>query len=545
MASVARQLYRGWKRTFAFFVPLLLAVIPLMIPTKEAQCAYVVLLMSLFWMTEIIPLAVTAFMPLVFFPLFDILRGNAMGKAYFGETVSMFLGSLIAATAVEYSNLHNRIALRSLLLVGVTPKRLLAGIMAVTALLSMFISNAATAVLMVPIIEGILHQLRVEQPKSHSSKPNFDEADNTNIEMKRTSLISILLDELGELNNASSIQKDAGSRGSVTISAESLEQKAMLRRALYLGVCYAANIGGTGSLTGSPPNLVLKAFIDLHYPRYKNLTFTTWIFFGTPTVVINIALGWLFISFTYMKYITTDPDEAQQVWSSVRAKYAQLGSMSFHEGSVAFLFSTLLILWLFREPGFVAGWGALVPKSVKDSVPAFAIVLAMFLLPQDPSKWATSPALLDWKVIHEKTPWSVVFLIGGSIALSDGVQESGLSKWIGYQLDWLQNIPPGPVVLLVSITAMALTEVTSNTATCSVLLPIAKKVRVHPVLVELPVAFGSSYAFMLPVATAPNAIIIDGSGMTTGEMVSLINFYLLRKFVCTPERRTKSIHPSL
>ncbi|XP_022252285.1 solute carrier family 13 member 5-like [Limulus polyphemus] len=469
--STLKKIFRIRKTLFAFLIPLLLIPIPAKIGTPEAKCAYVLLLMACFWLMEIMPLAVTALIPVVFLPLFGILSTDETCKIYMKEINMIFLGSLIAATAVEHCNLHNRLALRILLLVGTSPRWLMLGFM-------------LTTVLLVSVI------------------PMEKMTD------RKLSMASVTTDP---------IEQDSRSK----------EEK-NLRKALFMGVCYSANIGGTGTLTGTTPNLILKGQIDDDFKDYSKLTFASWMLFNIPGTILCVILAWAWLQILFMRQCGKDKKNSNDsVKTIIEKNYKDLGSITFHEAAVLVLFIILLILWFCRDPGFMPGWGVALSGEenktfLKDAIPAIAIVLLLFVIPARPMEPETSPPLLEWKIAQQNVSWGVILLLGGGFALAEGTTRSGLSFWLGDQLAVLQALSAEVVVLIVCLIALTLTEVASNTATATIMMPVlsnlAEAVGIHPIKIMMPVAMCCSYAFILPVATAPNAIVFEAAPLTQTEM---------------------------
>ncbi|XP_051491666.1 Na(+)/citrate cotransporter isoform X4 [Apus apus] len=446
-----RPLLRYRSFGILFLTPLLLLPLPVAVPTREAKCAYIIIIMAVYWCTEVIPLAVTSLMPVVFFPLLGVQSSKSVCLQYLNDTNMLFVGGLIVAISVEQWNLHKRIALRVLLIVGVKPALLMLGFMIVTAFLSMWISNTATTAMMVPIVQAVLDQM------------DNTEYDVTMMEQAPGQTNTVI--ELEEKNTSDPTSVHVISNGQVPDDPRASEEKNLRKRickGMTLCVCYAASIGGTATLTGTGPNMVLK------------------------------------------------------------------GQMNQH-------------------PGFVKGWAArLFPegeKYITDSAPAVFIALLLFILPankpkfigwnpsmsdpeqteEDIKKPFLSAPLLDWNVVQRKMPWSIVLLLGGGFALADASANSGLSAWLGHQMTPLGSIPPWAIATVLSLIIAVFTECTSNVATATLFLPVfssmAASVKIHPLYVMLPGTLSASFAFMLPVATPPNAIVFSYGHIRVLDMV--------------------------
>ncbi|NXX93389.1 S13A5 protein, partial [Centropus bengalensis] len=511
---------------------------------QEARCAYVIIVMAVYWCTEVIPLAITSLIPVVFFPLLGVRSSKSVCLQYLNDTSMLFVGGLVVAISVEQWNLHKRIALKVLLFLGVKPGLLMLGFMVVTAFLSMWISNTATTAMMVPIVQAVLEQME------------STECDVTM--MVQTGQINSTV-ELEEKNAPDPNSTHVVSNGQVPDDPSSSQEKAMRAR-IYKGmtlcVCYAASIGGTATLTGTGPNVVLKGQMNQLYPNNNDIVnFASWFGFAFPNMILMLVLAWLWLQCLFMGVnlrkswgcgIERSAKE-KAAYSVLKAEMKKLGPISYAESNVLLLFILLVLLWFSRHPGFVKGWATvLFPKGEKfitDSAPAIFISLLLFILPakkprlqdwklsasnsevsrEDLKKPFLSPPLLEWNVVQRKMPWTIVLLLGGGFALADGSASSGLSAWLGQQMTPLGSIPPWAIATVLSFVTAVFTECTSNVATATLFLPVfssmAETVRINPLYVMLAATLSSSFAFMLPVATPPNAIVFSYGHIRVLDMV--------------------------
>ncbi len=434
----------------------------------------ITLLMAIWWLTDIIPLSVTALLPVVLFPLFGIMNGKAVSSTYFNYVIFLFIGGFLVALAMEKWNLHKRIALRILLITGTSSLRLLFGFMFATAFLSMWISNTATVMMMLPIVLSIISNLEEYVDK-----------------------------------------KDI-SRFSVGI---------------LLGVAYGASIGGIATLVGTPPNPIFVQVLDIMFPKAPEISFSDWFLFAFPISVIMFLFTWLFLYFRFK------PTASWKLLNKVSFKqqYEELGKAGFEEKVVLVDFIALAVLWLTRSGltygnTVIPGWGSLFnnPKYINDGTVAIALALILFLIP---SKNKKGKQILDGKIIT-KLPWGILLLFGGGFALASGFKESGLSSWFGEQMTVFAGQPDLLIIITVAIGMAFLTEVTSNTATTQLILPIlaglSVSLHVNPLLLMLPATISASMAFMLPVATPPNAIVFGAERFSIGTMAKtgiIINIF--------------------
>ncbi|XP_067032604.1 Na(+)/citrate cotransporter-like isoform X1 [Acropora muricata] len=572
--SVVKVLFKWRKYFILFFTPILFMPLLIAVPSSEARCAYCILVMAVYWVTEVVDLAVTALLPLVLFPLFGVLGSKQVSTPYFKDTNVLFLGGLIVAAAIEKWNLHKRIALGVLLFIGAQPRCLMLGIMLTTAFLSMWISNTATTAMMVPIVEAVLAEIRTESVSNRPGKNTNENRDSQVVELEEVvphngsatfefdnmngsqenddekQLASIRDTEITRY--ASMDQVDAKISHSKDVSLPSVnltrneedpieESHKKLCKAMMLSVAYAANIGGTATLTGTAPNLVFSGQVSSLFPNGPGFSFATWFGYAFPEMVILLIIAWLWLQLLFLKFDclccrrcvtrTEKRKPSNAIRKVLRQQYKLLGPMSFAEKAVLGHFILLALMWLFREPKFITGWAIIFQKGfVRDATVAMIIAFSLFVFPSqrpriyspDGSAFKPPPSLLEFKEMSKRFPWNIIILLGSGFALAEACKVSGLSKWLGTQLAHLNTIPPYAIVIIVCVMITAFTEVTSNTATATIFLPIlaslAEELKVHPWYIMLPAAISCSFAFMLPVATPPNAIVFSGGHLKVKDM---------------------------
>nr|XP_061801324.1 Na(+)/citrate cotransporter-like [Nerophis lumbriciformis] len=515
-----------WRLKSVFILssgPLLL--LPLALSTKEAACAYVILLMALFWCTEVLPLAVTALLPTVLFPVLGIMRSKDVCMQYLRDSNMLFVGGLMVAVAVEHWRLHKRIALKVLLTVGVRPASLMLGFMAVTAFLSMWISNTATAAMMVPIAHAVLEQLHPrERPDASVREPDAPAT---------TAHCALEVEENNDEDDADG-------------------ERRRLSKGLLLSVCYAASIGGIATLTGTGPNLVLLGQMNQLFPQSGGVVNSaSWFAFAFPTMMSMLTMAWLLLRRVFVgTRSATAPErgsgreaEERAARAVIAEEHRRLGGMTYGETSVTALFLLMVALWFTREPRFVHGWASRTfnarAEYVTDATVSLMVALLLFVLPSRPPKYlcywkehsnpegeasgGPAPPLLTWKVAQAKIPWNIVLLLGGGFALAKGSEESGLSRWLGSQMTPLDSIPPWAITVVLCLLTAIFTECASNVATATLLLPVlasmSQSISVNPLYVMIPCTLSASFAFMLPVATPPNAIVFSSGFLKVADMV--------------------------
>ena len=426
----------------------------------------VAVLMALWWITEIVPLAVTSLLPFILFPVLGVMNGKLVASNYFNDIIFLFLGGFLFALAMQKWNLHRRIALKLLMLVGNSPAKIMLGFMLATSFLSMWISNTATTMLMIPILMSIIVKLE-------------------------------------EVNKNKSIH--------------------LFSTGLLLAVAYSASIGGVSTLVGTPPNLSFARIFAIYFPEAPEISFALWFFYAFPIVVVLLSITY---GYLYLVFIRRNSKNWSTInTSDIETEYKNLGPWVAEQKIIAFLFILLAILWFTRADlnfGFfsVKGWSNLFanPKYLNDGTVAITIAVLLFLLP---SKNGHGKFIMDWKTA-EKIPWDIILLFGGGFALASGFKESGLSYWFGDQLIWLKGVHPIIIVLSVSLLITFLTELTSNVATVETFLPVlaglAMSLELNPLLFMLPATISASLAFMMPAATPPNAIIFGTKRIKVLEM---------------------------
>ena len=422
-------------------------------------------LMAVWWISETIPLAVTALVPLVLFPALGILDGKAVSETYINHIIFVFIGGFMMALAMERWNLHRRIALKLLVLIGVSPGRILLGFMLATAFLSMWISNTATTMMMIPIV------------------------------------ISVVVSLEENLTNRNFTKYSTG---------------------LFLAIAYSASVGGMSTLVGSPTNLVCPRILTLLHPEAPDISFAGWLLFALPLSLIMLAAVFLVIYFLFR------PRRKWEGMDKAHFKnaYRELGRASQEERVVLILFILLALLWITRagitvNEFVIPGWAQIfqVPDYINDGTVAIFISIILFIIP---SRKGNGERIMDWKTA-QKLPWNIVLLFGGGFALALGFQSSGLALWFGEQLLWTREVHPYLILLAVATLMSFLTELTSNVASTQMLLPVFASLAIssgnNPLLLMIPVTLASSLAFMLPTATPPNAIIFGTNRIRVATMV--------------------------
>lgn len=436
---------------------------------STTRMAAVAALMGAWWLTDAIPLSVTALLPLVLFPVLGIMPGKKTAPLYVNSTIFLFIGGFLIALAMEKWNLHRRIALKIILWLGRSRRALVLGFMTATAFLSMWISNTATTMMMVPIGIAIITKIEETSP--------------------------------GE--------PDGRSRN--------------LALCLMLGIAYAASIGGIATLIGTPPNLSFSRIFAITFPEAPEISFSRWFFAAAPVSVVFLIITWILLTRLIYPLDAASPGSFDR--EAVRAEYEKLGPASYEEKTVFGIFMTTAFLWLSRQDIVLGqlqlpGWSRLLSLEglVDDGTVAVAMASLLFLIP---SRRSETGMLMDWKTAT-RLPWGIVLLFGGGFALAGGMTTSGLSSWVGTQFAGMSGIHPILLIFILCIAFTFLTEFTSNTATAEMILPIlataSLSLGLNPLFVMIPATISFSCAFMMPVATPPNAIIFGSDRVRISEM---------------------------
>ncbi|XP_046377536.1 solute carrier family 13 member 2-like isoform X2 [Haliotis rufescens] len=546
--SVVRDFGAVKTTLLVVFLPLVLLPLPILSDSTEAKCAYGLVLMAVFWITECIPLPVTALLPVVVFPLFGVMKASDVAGNYIKQATMFIIGGLTLAIAIENCQLHKRIALKTLTLFGVQPRWLMLGFMLPTWFLSLWISNIATTAMMIPIVNAVLDELRKIKYKSNEEmlkgeielKPgekqqrlNLPLKYETSSSSQRSDADVIGTDEEKDDTTLRENNVTAASPPGFDPSDRSRDTMEFTRlcKGFCLCIAYSANIGGIGTLAGSAPNVIMQVQADIIFNTYgleSGVNFVNWMVFALPVSLLCIMLAWmwlqtLFLGKSSLLCCTAKPrDGNEAVGYQIRREYEKLGRMSFAEKVVLVHFVILVLAYLTMSIPYVGGWGQFFPKGyIGSSVSAILVAVSLFVFPSKrPSVfcWRRSgeasrsvPSLLTWKTVERGMPWGVLLLIGGGTALADASQKSGLSQWICNQLTVFSSLDPSITSLLLSLLVAAVTEVTTNIATVTLFLPIlgnlALSLNVNPLCLMFPCAVAASFAFMLPVATPPNALV--------------------------------------
>lgn len=410
--------------------------------------------MASWWVSEVVPIPATSLLPLVFSPLVDIASIKSVAAPYAHPLIFLFLGGFLISIAMERWGLHKRIALKTMLYAGSKPSLQILAMMLVTAFLSMWMSNTATAVMMLPIALSITHLVQQSNPQNNG-----------------------------------------------------------FGKALLLSIAYGASIGGIATLIGTPPNALMAAYLSDSYQI--EIGFSQWMMVGVPLSLVMLVICWVWLTqFAYK----VDKAEAGSVKVDTKSLFSsqllELGSMQRAEKGVLAVFALAAVCWIFRP--LLADFTGL---KISDTGIAIAAALMLFILPANKG---SNERILDWQSTSG-VPWGVLLLFGGGLTLAAQIKSSGLAEYIAHMIDGADTIPLVLSVLLVATMITFLTEITSNTATAAGFLPllgpVAESITGTPLVWVIPAAIACSCAFMMPVATPPNAIVFGSGQIQMRDMI--------------------------
>jgi len=434
----------------------------------KTSIGYMVLVtvwMAAWWITEVVPLAITSMIPVFAFPALGLMSTGVVAGVYMNDVLFLFVGGFIMSFAMERWNLHHRIALKIILAVGTDGSKILLGLMLCSFAISMWISNTATTMMLIPTTLAVISKIEMLQ----------------------------------------------------------LPNRERISKALLLGIAHASTIGGVATMVGTPTNMIFVSYYQQQYPDNVPVSFVQWFLFGVPVALMMVAIGFFTLRWFFLR---TDNTEKLYVDSALfKDELRSMGKTGYEEKMVMLLFGVLVLLWFTRADLVIGsitlkGWSNLFshPKYIQDGAVAVAVSLLLFLIPARQQ----DTTLITWEQV-KKLPYSVILLFGGGFALAKGFEDSGLTVWLATLLKFLDGYSPVVIVLCICIFIAFVSEFASNMATIQLSLPvlgaIALSTGIDPVLLMIPGTFAASYAFMMPVGTAPNTIIFGSEKLKTTDMM--------------------------
>uniref|UniRef100_F7E3A2 Solute carrier family 13 member 1 n=1 Tax=Ornithorhynchus anatinus TaxID=9258 RepID=F7E3A2_ORNAN len=531
--------------------PLLFLPLPLILKTKEAECAYTLFVMAIFWLTEAVPLSVTALLPALMFPLFGIMSSQKVSSSYFKDFHILLTGVICLATSIEKWNLHKRIALKMVMMVGVNPVWLSLGFMVSTAFLSMWLSNTSTTAMVMPIVEAVLQQImRVEAEVDTNQMSYFNGSTNLGLELEESANESGTNDckEKSMQVTCSDAQQTASKNEQEKDPEPGKKYRTQrdhqMCKLMCLCITYSSTIGGLTTITGTSTNLIFAEHFNGRYPDCQCINFGSWFLLSFPAAILILILSWIWLQWLFMDFNfkemfhcgKTKNIREKSASEVIKEEYRKLGPIRYQEIVTLVLFFAMALLWFTRDPGFIPGWSLLFKEYkgyATDSTVALIVGILFFLIPAKRLTKTTATGeivafdyspLITWKEFQTFMPWDIVILVGGGFALADGFEESGLSKWIGDKLTPLGSLPTWLIILISCLLVTSVTEVASNPATITILMPIlaplAEAIHVNPLYILIPSTLCTSFAFLLPVSNPPNAIVYSYGHVKVNDMTA-------------------------
>uniref|UniRef100_A0A8C6VXN9 Solute carrier family 13 member 4 n=1 Tax=Nothobranchius furzeri TaxID=105023 RepID=A0A8C6VXN9_NOTFU len=527
-----------------------------------------VLLTAVYWVSEAVPLGAAALVPAFLYPLFGVLKSSEVAAEYCKDTTLLLMGVICLAASIEKWNLHKRIALRMVMIAGAKPGMLVLGFMCCTVFLSMWLSNTSTTAMVMPIAEAVLQQLictgladchddseTVDAQEDESAVSSKDETlDKNQLELlyQNEQYVSKFYSSF-QISDFVAIEIPNVKRVRARRDSQYPTKKDhMICKCLSLSITYAATIGGLITITGTSTNLIFAEQFNTRYPDAKVINFGTWFIFSFPIAIIMLVLTWLWLHFLFLGCnfretcsLSKKRKTKREMMSErrIQEEYEKLGPISYPEVVTGVFFILMTLLWFTREPGFVPGWTSLFEKKGYRTDATVSVLLGflLFLIParrpfssscsssckksddDDDSDSDPLAPMITWKDFQRLMPWEIVILVGGGYALAAGCKVSGLSVWIGRQLEPMNGLPPWAVTLLACLLVSAVTEFASNPATLTVFLPIlsalSETLLINPLHTLIPSTMCVSFGVMLPVGNPPNAIVFSYGHVKISDMV--------------------------
>ncbi|XP_039337407.1 solute carrier family 13 member 4 isoform X2 [Mauremys reevesii] len=554
--ALVKELLRARNLLLVVLIPLLLLPLPLLYPSSEASCAYVLIVTAVYWVSEAVPLGAAALVPAFLYPLFGVMKSSEVAAEYFKNTTLLLMGVICVAASVEKWNLHKRIALRMVMMAGAKPGMLLLCFMCCTTILSMWLSNTSTTAMVMPIVEAVLQELvnaeeehevigtagntisEEREPKGLSEKHGqasveviFINEDATTtdfssvVHTKNMNGVHMIANPIGTENPPNKGQNLPQTQilvlppnpRDLDLSTKYQYQSRhdhMICKCLSLSISYAATIGGLTTIIGTSTSLIFLEYFNNHYPHAEVVNFGTWFLFSFPICLIMLVLTWFWMHWLFLgcnfketcsvsKKKKTKREEMSE--RRIQEEYEKLGDTRKGyrtDATVSVFLGFLMFLIPAKKPCFGK-------RDKGDS--------------ENSTDINSVEPIITWKDFQKTMPWEIVVLVGGGYALAAGCKTSGLSTWIGRQMLSLSSLPYWAVTLLACILVSMVTEFVSNPATITIFLPIlcsmSETLHINPLYTLIPVTMCISLAVMLPVGNPPNAIVFNYGHCQIKDMV--------------------------
>ncbi|KAK9887063.1 hypothetical protein WA026_019998 [Henosepilachna vigintioctopunctata] len=504
--SSAARLY--WRALFSIIWPLTLLSIIIIDDSRPSKCLFVVLLMIGYWITETLNIIITSFLPIVLFPVLDVMSTEQICSSYMDGANMMFLVGVILASAVKYSRLHERIALTLITFIGCSPKKLHLGIVVISAVTSMWISNTATTNVMIPIVSSIL------------------------TEFESRGLVTLF-------------HPDSDQSSSQPYSRD-MRKPTAATMCYYISVAYASIIGSMGTLIGTEVNISFKGVFESTFKDAPPINFGYFMLATIPIVILILIFSTLMLQIWFLGLFRPNSKEAQLfavgeevvavAQAIIDSKRKKLGSITFHEIAVSFCYLLAIFLWIVKSTNRVSGWIKSIKVRLDDSTIGVVVVILMFCIPVKPNSISTDRernkskqvivhGLTTWKFIRNNVPWGVVLLIGSGVALAKAIKISTMDDYILNLIGDLKYTNPYLVLTSSCIAVGCLTQFSTNVVVANISLPLmaelAQDLNMNPLFLMYPVTLSCSFTFMFPVSAAPNSVAALTCNMPTKEMIKI------------------------
>ncbi|KAK9887062.1 hypothetical protein WA026_019997 [Henosepilachna vigintioctopunctata] len=495
----AARLY--WRAIFSIIWPLVLLSIIIIEDSQPRRCLFVVLLMIGYWLTEAIHIIITSFLPILLLPILNVLSTTEVCKSYMDGANMMFLVSIILASSVQYSRLHERIALVMISVIGCSPKKLQLGIVTITAFNSMWLSNTATTNVMISIVSSILSEF-----ESHGIVNVYDTSE----------------------------EKPSASQ----LELEAMKKPTQATECYYISVAYASIIGSIGTLIGTEVNITFKGLFERTFRDGPTISFGNFMLTTLPVIIIILMFSTLVLQIWFLGLFRPNSKEAKVIAVSeeveaiaksiIDLKRKELGRITLHEIAVSFCYLLAILFWIIRSSHLVTGWIKTIKIKINDSTIGVAVVILMFCIPIKHKNMVTG--LTTWKLVHKIMPWGVLFLIGSGLALANAIKVSTMDNYMFSLTGYLNDTNPYIVLVISCISVAFLTQFTTNVVLANITLPImvhlAQDLHINPLFFMYPVTLSCSFTFMFPVSAPPNSVAAMTCNMATKDMIK-VGFFIL------------------
>ncbi|GAV02987.1 hypothetical protein RvY_13480 [Ramazzottius varieornatus] len=554
MAKMLKHLVRlvlsYWRLMSVFLVPLCLAPILILSEERSARAGYLLLLMTCFLVFELLPIPATILLVLFLVPTVGLATTAETALYFTTDTMFLFIAVLMMAISIEEVDLHNRLALLALRAIGVSSSKLILGFLLISGCLSMWMSNVAVTMMILPIAKAVTDTLSPDQEKEEEPAfldlPTVESARRVSVATYPVlqKLEAAISDDANPLETARFLQRQNSLASARSVRSIRSTQKDIstvkLIMALQLSICYGANVGGMATLIGSYNNMLLRMTMESNYGTDTNFNFLSFALVATPIAFGSLFITWVVFCLLFIpNWITSWRRQDSSAAKSQRLmddKLKQLGPIKHGEVSVLLVFTMVISLWLTRDPKVAPGWSIFFkPKFATDAMPALLGAVLLFIIPLDFKEFARGAyePILTWKRVVVRFPWEFLLFAGGLMAIMKLSEISGFITAVGQQVPDLRSYPPLVIATIVSLIAATGTEVMSGAIISAVLLPIfanlAEDTGVNPLYYMIAIVLSSQMSFLTPISSFPT-LVVYGAG--TVRLLDMFRAGLAPKMAC-------------